>query len=458
MRPSTRTVLLLTAALGGMVACAEPAREASAPPSPRNVILFVGDGMGAAQIKAYRMLVDDPSTPIIEPLPFDSLRSGAVVTDSITLLCDLETSALESCERDPYGITDSAASATAYATGRDTINGMLGQGPDGERYVTVLELAAERGKGTGVVSTSQVTHASPAAFVAHVASRRAYSAIADQFVDNRIDGAPVAQVILGGGVADFRRDDRDVAAELIQDHGYVLVEDAAALSAAVGTRLLGLFAPVGLPRHWDRPDSVPSLADMTRKAIDVLSPDPEGFFLVVEGSQIDWASHGNDIAGVVSEMEGFTEAISAALEFAADRDDTLIVITADHETGGLSLARDGVYAWNPRDLRLLDVTPAYMAEAFVNSDDDLADIFAAHARLELSETERAELAMVERDVEAASEALVELLNLRTLSGWTTEGHTGVDVPLYAYGPGSEAFRGTLQNEELGQRLIMLVAP
>ena len=88
----------------------------------------------------------------------------------------------------------------------------------------VLEMAAERGKGTGVVSTSQVTHASPAAFVVHVASRRDYPAIADQFADNRINGLPVAQVILGGGVADFRRDDRDVAAELVEEAGYTLVD------------------------------------------------------------------------------------------------------------------------------------------------------------------------------------------------------------------------------------------
>lgn len=446
------SVCLLAAC--GLSACASAPVDNDAQAvfdKPRNVILFIADGMGFSYVKAYRAYADDPATPIIDPLPFDALLVGAIATDSIVLDCAPDEP--DSCVRDVYGVTDSAASATAYATGRDTLNGVLSMGPDGERYPTVLEQAAAAGMGTGVVSTSQVTHASPAAFVAHVAARRDYGAIADQFLDNQIDGRPVAQVILGGGTRDFRREDRDVAQALVDDMGYTLLETAEDLESADGERLLGLFASVGLPRNWDRPRTVPTLAAMTEKAIATLARNDRGFFLVVEGSQVDWAGHGNDIAGVVSEMEGFTEAVQVGLDFAAGRDDTLLVITADHETGGLSIGRDGIYAWNPRPLRGLKATPEGMVEAFAAGDDSLPAVLEAHSSLMLTLPESASLDAAGRDPEAAYGALVDVLNRRTLTGWTTSGHTGVDVPLYATGPGSEALRGTLENEALGQQLL-----
>ncbi|MEM1412548.1 MAG: alkaline phosphatase [Pseudomonadota bacterium] len=434
-------------------ALSEPATGAK----PRNIIFFLGDGMGAAQVKAYRTYADDPSTPVIDPLVFDPLLVGAIATESITLECERRSDG--DCPIDPYGVTDSAASATAYATGQDTLNGMLSQGPDGERLGTVLEAAAARGMGTGVVSTSQVTHASPAAFVVHVASRRDYAEIANQFFDNQIGDMPIPQVILGGGVRDFRREDRNLIAEF-EAVGYEVLEDAEALENASGERLLGLFAPVALPRHWDRPESspTPTLAAMTQQAIATLDQQPQGFFLVVEGSQVDWAGHGNDVAGVVSEMEGFTEAISVGLDYAAQRTDTLVVITADHETGGMSIGRDGIYRWNPRPLRNLKGTPAAMIEAFAGGEGTLAEVVEAYSSLILTLDEMAQLEAAGDDPDAAYQIVVDLLSRRTDTGWTTGGHTGVDVPLYATGPGAEALRGTLQNEQLGQIFLQWVAP
>ncbi len=422
---------------------------------PRNIIFFLGDGMGPAQVKAYRLYADDPSTGIIDPLPIDRLQVGGVATEAITVDCE-EGETTRGCRRTPYGVSDSAASATAYATGSDTVNGMLGVGPEGTRLTTILERAAAAGWGTGVVSTSQVTHASPAAFVAHVPSRQMTHEIADQFFENRHEGRPVAQVILGGGIDDFRREDRDVAAQFVEEAGYTLLSDRAELEATDGDRLLGLFAPVGLPRKWDRPETIPSLADMTGKAIETLARNEQGFFLFVEGSQIDWAAHGNDIAGVVSEMADFMEAIDVGLDFARDRDDTLIVVTADHETGGLSIGRDGAYAWNPEPLRGMTATPALIVERYLMGEDSLSTVLAAHATLELTETEQALLDATPREGDAAYAAITQLLDERTLTGWTTEGHTGVDVALYATGPGSETLRGTLENEALGRHLMKLV--
>lgn len=453
MTPLFRFLVVLLSSLVPLSALAQTSPE---PTSPRNVIFLLGDGMGPAYIKAYRAFADNPSTPGIESLAIDPLNTGSVATDSIVMQC---TGPLGSnCVRNPYGITDSAASATAYATGVDTLNERVGMDADGKALLSVLEIAARLGKGTGVVSTSQVTHASPAAFVAHVEERRQYDLIADQYFDNQVDGRPLAQVILGGGVRDFRRSERDVA-EQFMTAGYGYVEDRDTLLAADSLPLLGLFAPVGMPRHWDRPDTSPTLAEMTGKAIELLAPNEQGFFLMVEGSQIDWAGHGNDIAGVISEMQGFLEAIDVALAFARDQGNTLVVITADHETGGLSIARDGVYEWNPVPMRGMRLTPQGITQLFMLDEEaSLVELLQANVEFELTSQERQTLELVERDEREAYEALTGIMDQRTLTGWASDGHTGVDVPLYATGPGSENFHGVLQNERLGQLLIEAVQP
>lgn len=445
------TIVLLLALLSGYY---EKPLETAGPggtAAPRKVVLLIGDGMGPAQIKAYRAFADDPDTPGLEPLALDRYLVGAVATETITVVCPLP----EPCRDDPYAVTDSAASATAYATGQDTIVRTVGIDRHGEPLATVLELAARQGMGTGIVATSQVTHATPAAFVAHVASRRLYAEIADQFVTNRVAGDPVVRVILGGGLTDFRRADRDLVAEL-EAEGYAFVTDRAGMLAADGDRLLGLFAPVGLPRAWDRPATVPSLAEMTDKALATLDRDPDGFFLLVEGSQIDWAGHDNDLVGVVSEMEDFLAAVGRVLAFAEEQGDTLVVVTADHETGGLSLGSEGVYRFDPGALRGLTATPRAMAERFAAGEGELAELVAAHVPFALSGEEVALLAGAAREVGAAQAAISALFDARTHAGWTTGGHTGVDVPLYAYGPGREAFAGVMENEAVGRALIAAV--
>ena len=440
---------VVAASLGG---CSRLPAEARAPVErPRNVILLVADGMGDAHVKAFRTFADDEATPGIELLDFERHRVGSVATDSLPSPCnDLRRG--PDCRLDPYGVTDSAASATAYATGFDSVNGAIGVNEIGAPMETVLELAAKQGMATGLVSTSQITHATPASFAAHVRSRREYAAIADQLFDNQHEGLPMAQVLLGGGIRDLRRDDRDLVSEFVAA-GYEFVEDVEGMNAAAGDRLLGLFAPIGLPRAWDRPESVPSLLDMTRKALDVLNRDPDGFFLLIEGSQVDWSAHGHDIAGVVSEMSDFVPTIDAVLAFAEEAGDTLVVITADHETGGLSLARDGDYRWDPRPLRGLRSTPAQWVEAFLTGEDTLTTIVAASVPFELTEAERAALDAVPADAGQAYDLATALLDQRTRTGWSTDGHTAVDVPLYAFGPGSDAFGGVMQNEMVGRALM-----
>ncbi len=432
---------------------------------PKNVILMIGDGMGFAQVKAYRYYADDPSTPLIEPLPFDRYLVGAVVTDSILMNCGEGGAA--PCVRDPYAITDSASAATTYATGQDTLIGRLGLSPTGEVQQNIIEMARRNGKSAGLVATSQITHATPAAFAAHVLDRYQYSDIADQLFDNQWDNAPLCAVLLGGGTADLQRKDRDLVAEFTQA-GYTVVSNRDELLHTDASHLLGLFAPWGLPRAWDRGANVPSLADMTRAALKALEQNPQGFFLMVEGSEIDWAAHEDDIAGVVSEMEDFSAAIEVALEFAAKQGDTLVVITADHETGGMSLGRDDIYHWDPRPLRGMKKTPAAMTEEYLAGSEPLSQVVARSVPFTLTVEEQTRLDNYPHEVPSdpaygvdgigAYMGINEMMSKRTVTGWSTLGHTGVDVPLYAVGPGSENFRGLLQNEELGQRLQAALLP
>ncbi len=457
--------LLPVGLLAGLLvtACSHVEVADATPGKPRNIIFMVGDGMGFAHVKAYRYFADDPAVAGIEALSFERYLVGSVATEAITLNCEKEDQTV--CVQDPYGITDSASSASAYATGSDTLVERLGISVDGQRQENISEKARRQDIAVGIVSSSQVTHATPAAFYVHVGDRDENKDIADQLFDNQWQGQPLPQVILGGGLQLLQREDRDITAEFVAA-GYTLVTDKQALNQVNAGRILGLFAPLGLPRAWDRPVTTPSLADMTRAAIQSLEQNPQGFFLMVEGSQIDWAAHSNDVVGVISEMQDFHSAIDVALEYVASHPDTLLVVTADHETGGLSMGRDDEYFWDPRPIHNLKRTPAAITEEFLAGSDPLSVVAARHLPFELTGDERNQLDAAKPETPPWPEYGVDgtqaytLLSLlfdhRTQTAWTTVGHTGVDVPLYATGPGSEHFHGVIQNEVLGQLLQTLL--
>jgi alkaline phosphatase len=233
-------------------------------------------------------------------------------------------------------VTESAASSTALATGKKTNNRAVSVLPDGTPLKTLFEHARDAGKSIGMVVTSSVTHATPAAFVAHVDNRRKQAQIAEQIVNSGID------VLIGGGRAYFvpasspgsrRKDDNDLLAAL--ESRMPLAQSADTLSAySNGRNLAALLAPGGLPAAADRDYS---LAQLTRVAIEILSKNDAGFVLMVEGSQIDWAAHHKDAPRIISEMLDFDDAIGAALDFVRPAGDTLIVVTADHEAGGFAV-------------------------------------------------------------------------------------------------------------------------
>jgi alkaline phosphatase len=378
----------------------ETARGAGGPggaAAPRSAVLFIADGLGPAYVTATRIARGGDD--------------GMLHMDAMPYTAILRTYAAD----DP--VTDSAAAATAMACGRKTVNGALGQDATaiyakrpGRTLESIAVWAARRGMAVGIISTARVTHATPAAFYASQNDRDLEEAIALQALDADLD------FLLGGGRARFRSALRVGAEDLeesLAGRGWRLVTDSAGLRAADAApgRMLGLFADSHMPYEPERLQmatgkdggAVPSLAEMTTWGIDRLKKEGAGFLLVVEGGRPDHAGHENWARTLVDEVAAFDEAIGATLA-RVDAASTLVLATGDHETGGLAInsGKSGAtvltFATGPGTKQQADRAP-YGAE-----DPAPSLIHEEHA-----------------------------------------GHSAVDVPLYAWGAGSDAVHGTLEN-------------
>ncbi len=431
--------------------------EVNEQPEVKNVIFMIGDGMGPAYQTAYRYFKDDPETQQMENTLFDSYLTGMQTTYSADAYFDGGE------EDEKENIPDSAATATAMSSGVKTYNGAIAVDLEKHETKTVLEAAKQQGKATGLVATSQINHATPAAFGTHDESRNNYDQIADDYFDNLVNGEHAVDVLLGGGTDFFIRDDRDLTKEFKKD-GYSYIDTRKKLLQNKDEQVLGLFAPVGLDKAIDRTEDQPSLAEMTMSALDRLKNDEDGFFLMVEGSQIDWAGHDNDIVAAMSEMEDFEQAFSKAIDFAEQDGETLVVATADHSTGGLSVGRDGEYQWHPEVLQAAEKTPDYMAEQIAGGAEIEATL-AENIQLDLTDDEIEAVRAAyeeakdqeEEDLILAVDAAIEnIFDMRSGTGWTTEGHTGVDVPVYAFGPGAEHFSGHIDNTDNAENIFRLM--
>jgi alkaline phosphatase len=273
---------------------------------PKNVIVMIGDGMGVAQVFAGI-----------------TANGGHLFLDNFKHVGFSKTAS-----SDKY-ITDSAAGGTALSTGQKTYNGAIGVNTDTVAIKTILEMAEEKGLATGLVSTSAITHATPASYIAHQGSRGSYEDIAADFLKTDID------VFIGGGYKHFaqRKDGRDLTRDL-QHNGYQVLRDMDEIAKVKSGKLAGLIADehneVFPKRKMDLPLS-------TETALNILDQNKKGFFIMIEGSQIDWGGHANNTIYIINETLDFDRAIGKALEFAAKDRETLIIVTADHETGGMSV-------------------------------------------------------------------------------------------------------------------------
>lgn len=291
---------------------AVPVKDIPTPETPANIVFLIGDGMGVGQVTAAMI---EYGSLHMERLPV----GGLLTTFASNRL-----------------VTDSAASGTAFATGHKTYNGAISVSPDRESLKTVLECAEERGLATGLVATCSITHATPAVFAAHVDNRQKDGEIAKQMTASGVD------VLFGGGWSFFLPDTEPGGA---RTDGLNLLDELrermpVALSVAEFRNLpdtdaaAALFAPGHPPSVASRE---PSLAELTGKAIEILSRDDDGFFVMIEGSQIDWAGHENDHGWLMDEMADFDEAVGVVMDFAETNGRTLVIVTADHETGAYSV-------------------------------------------------------------------------------------------------------------------------
>lgn len=487
----------------------EPAARVAAP-RPRNVILIIGDGMGPQQIGLLELYARRaPSRPYGDrPTAFAALSRTGVVGLSLH-------------DPDRYLITDSACSATQLALGLRAPVEALGVDRTGEPRPTVLEVAKKHGMATGLVSDTRLTHATPAAFAAHLATRSDENAIASQMLDTAPD------VMLSGGWRHFvpdtveggrRTDGRDLLAEA-RDAGYAVVRDVSALDATENSRLLGLFSPSGMMdaiaerRTRDADDRTePSLQRMAQVALDHLDDDPDGFFLMIEAGQVDWAGHGNDAGWLLHEMVRAEETIAAVVTWAEARGDTLVVVTADHETGGFGLGYShanlpapvalsgSAFSGGPHTPRANYADPAVLDRLYAQQAS-WGEVLASHAALPEAEQGPIRLAQMIRDASGftvdetgAARILASApdrfaadgtdaqtgpafrdfaafyptaeygrggLIARELAAqqnvvWATGGHTHTPVPVFAVGPGADAFAGLHHHTELGQILHSMV--
>ncbi|MDX1536579.1 alkaline phosphatase [Arsukibacterium sp.] len=410
--------------------------------APKNIIYMIGDGMGPAYVAGYRYYQHDPVSATVASTVFDDLLTGMASTypDDDTL------------------VTDSAAGATALATGVKSYNGAISVNRQHIPIGTMMQLAKRLGKANGIVASSQVNHATPASFLAHNSSRRNMDDIADMYLDYRIDGKPVADLIIGGGTRYFVREDRNLV-DGFTELGYQYTDDYNQLDNLTRLPAMALLAETALPAALNSAGGG-MLAPLTEKALQLLSAADKGFVLMVEGSQIDWCGHDNDIACAMAEMNDFAKAISVAKAYVDANPDTLLVITADHETGGLSLGANGVYEWRTDVIKQVKATGREIARQLqqLQSPQQISQRYTELTGISLDEAQLQLLltALKDADEKAGRNQILQFISDASQTGWTSGGHTAADVPVMAYGKNAGEFNGFMDNTAIAKKLFQYI--
>jgi alkaline phosphatase len=410
-------------------------------PRVRNVILLIPDGCSEGVVTLARWYRNGP-------LALDAIQAGAVRTYSADQV-----------------ITDSAAAATAYATGVKTVNGAIGVAapqdapfrPAGVRWgsyqplATVLEAARRGGRAVGLVATCHMAEATPAAFASHSVARKERDDLILQLAHQNLD------VVFGGGAAALSPAGGPDLRALLQRRGYAWAATRDELTRLNTGRAWGLFAAESLTPELDRPTfapNEPTLAEMTRQAITLLSRDADGFFLMVEGSQIDWACHANDPAMAVTEFLAFDDAVGVALAFAAADRRTLVLACPDHDTGGLAIGARG----RPKPKSIDDLAAplrqmrlsAFGLERKLDGSRNPAEVTAqveAWWNIRMTSVEAAAITNAIARGQRPAYAIGETVSRGHLPVvWATSDHTATDVPLWSFGPARPT--GVLDNTDV----------
>ncbi|ROR29278.1 alkaline phosphatase [Mobilisporobacter senegalensis] len=411
----------------------------------KNVILLIPDGMSTGGLTLARWYNGG------EELNLDSMASGLVRTYSADA-----------------PIADSAPAGTAMATGFKSHTGFVGVLPDENTMpglnpirssdkrkpvASILEAAKLNGKATGIIATSEIMHATPADFTAHDPSRKNYDSISEQQVYQNLD------VVIGGGekffTSELRGDKEDLLSVIKKEYRYA--STPVEFHDVTSGKLWAMFAPSALSYDFDRnPSKEPSLGEMTKKAIDLLSKDQDGFFLMVEGSKIDWAAHANDPIGMISDILAFDKAVGVALDFAKNDGNTLVISATDHGNSGITIgasSTDNTYDTTPLSSFIDPLKKATLTGEGIGSklNKERSNVEAVMKNyFGITDLSKAEIKAIKNTADASMNYTVgPIIAKRANIGFTTKGHTGEDVTLYVYAPESiDQLTGTVENADI----------
>lgn len=453
--------------------------SAAAGENPKYIFLFIGDGMSTPQ----RMIADEFSR---------ALGQGQLAINTLPMHATTRTCSANSL------VTDSAAAATAIACGERTNNGRIGMNADGsKKLVSAAEIARDHGKKVGIVTSVTINHATPAGFYAHRKSRSEYYEIGLDLIASNFD------YFGGGGVAKYDNKKSPLFTEdiysLAEKSGYRIAgsrDELLALKPGCGKVLAYGVKDKILPYAIDRDGTIPSLAEFTAKGIELLQDSPTGFFMMVEGGAIDYCGHSNDAASNLREVLAFDEAVKVALDFASKHPgETLIVVTGDHETGGMTMGFAGTgYAlyvdrlihqtcsvenFNKKIAALKKADPELKFEdvkqllsdsfGFLFPPDDVpaaapgkngaeaagndADKGKKNPMLLASgEVERLKKAFADKKHTALGMEAKKIISGKAGVGWTSSSHTALPVLTTSCGAKSELFTGFLNNTDIAEKL------
>ncbi|HCY84396.1 MAG TPA: alkaline phosphatase [Desulfobacteraceae bacterium] len=447
---------------------------------PKYVFYFIGDGLGASQRQFSEFFLREKTKDNTKELLINTFDVAGINTTYCANTL----------------ITDSAAAGTALASGVKTNKGVVGKDAAGNNVKTLTEAARDKGMKTGLITTTRLTHATPAAFASHNVSRNNENEIAQDFVKSNVDffaGGGIRHFIpqkmkvekgdaIGKTIKSKRKDDKNLVKEF-QKKGYTTYIGMKGAKAFKNedfkkkNKVFAAFTYTHIPYEVERRNKypeVPSLAAMTKAGIDVLSKGKKGFFMMIEGGRIDHAAHANDPTGVIYDTLAFDNAVQVAFDFyKTHKNETLIVVVGDHETGGMGLGMDSMgYKLDMKSLLTTKVsvedTLAYGAGQYKGDRAAYTNYLAKEFGLvNLTETEAARLekAMAAADagktmgyykVNPAALTAARLLSERANINWTTTIHTATMIPMSATGVGAAKFGGYKDNTEIARMMATMI--
>ena len=413
---------------------------ATAIAQPKYIFYFIGDGMGPSHVLATELYLGELQGVIGRPqkLVFTQFPESAFVTTFSA----------------SNGVTDSAASGTALSTGYKTSNGRIGTDANGNDVYSVAFDAKNAGMAVGIATTVCINHATPSAFYAHNENRNNYNEIAQWMLEADYD-------FYAGGDAKCTAEQRNDLYTRAEKQGYTIArgyDDYKAKAKKAGKMMLyQKNVAEEIPYTIDRTEKDLTLAQITKAGIDFLSRKnkKEGFFMMIEGGKIDYASHSDDAATMIHEVLDFNAAIEEAYEFyKKHKDETLIIVTADHETGGIVLGYTGQYKLNLKELASqkvsVDKLTAMLKGLGKTTWGDIAAIVKENIGVEPRGNHNSDEAVeMTSDLAGriANEAIYDL-DRKALISWASGNHSGTFVPLFAIGEGADKFNGVIDNTDI----------